>query len=133
MENASQQFIAGGTLVLQLEIPIETVSFAAAKAKDAGMRVILNPAPAQQLSHSLLQNTDVLILNETEMEIICGQPIDEEDSLNKTIDTILREGVQAVILTLGSKGARYYSKQNNSFNKPFRCMQLIPLLPEMLS
>ena len=90
VENASQQFIAGGILVLQLEIPIETVCFAAAKAKAAGMRVILNPAPAQQLSHSLLQNTDVLILNETEMEIICGQPIDEADTLCKTIDSLFR-------------------------------------------
>jgi len=120
VENASQQFIAGGILVLQLEIPIETVCFAAAKAKAAGKRVILNPAPAQQLSNTLLQNTDVLILNETEMEIICGQPIDEEDTLRKTIDTILKSGVKVVILTLGSKGARYFSKETQFFQQAFQ-------------
>lgn len=76
---------------------------------------ILNPALAQQLSHSLLQNTDVLILNETEMEIISGQPINEGDTLHKTIDTLIESGVQVVILTLGSKGARYFSKQEQFF------------------
>ncbi len=120
VENASQQFIAGGILVLQLEIPIETVNFAAAKAKAAGMQVILNPAPAQQLSHALLRNTDVLILNETEMEIISGQPIDDEDTLRKTFDTLLKSGVQAVILTLGSKGAQYFSKETQFFQPAFQ-------------
>ena len=120
VENAYQYFFAGGILVLQLEIPIETVNFAAAKAKAAGMQVILNPAPAQQLSHALLKNTDVLILNETEMEIISGQPIDAEDSLRKTIDSLLDSGVQVVILTLGSKGARYFSKQEQFFQPAFQ-------------
>jgi ribokinase len=120
VEHASHHFFAGGILILQLEIPIETVCFAATKAKAAGMQVILNPAPAQKLSHSLLQNTDVLILNETEMEIISGQPIIDEDTLRKTIDTLLESGVQAVILTLGSKGARYFSKQTQFFQPAFQ-------------
>lgn len=119
VENASQHFFASGILVLQLEIPIETVCFAAAKAKSVGMQVILNPAPAQQLPQSLLKNTDVLILNETEMEIISGQPIDEEGTLRKTINTLSESGVHAVILTLGSQGARYFSKETQFFQPAF--------------
>ena len=54
------------------------------------------------------------------MEIISGQSIDEEDTLRKTIDTLLESGVQAVILTLGSKGARYFSKETQFFQPAFQ-------------
>lgn len=119
VENARQYFKPGAILILQLEIPLETVVFAAQQARAAGMQVILNPAPAQVLPKGLLKNTDVLILNETEMEMISGQALNDETALLNTVASLLNNGVQALILTLGAKGARYFSKQQQIFQPAF--------------
>lgn len=119
VENARRYFKPGAILILQMEIQLETVVFAAQQAKTAGMQVILNPAPAQVLPEGLLRNTDILILNETEMELISKQSLNDETSLLNTVSLLLNNGVQAVILTLGANGARYFSKQRQFFQPAF--------------
>ena len=119
VENAKNLFKPGNILLLQMEIPLETVIFAAQKAKESGMQVILNPAPARILPASLLKNIDLLILNETEMEIIIGHKWNEEiDPLNP-IESFFNKGVTTVILTLGAQGARFFSRNHQFFQLAF--------------
>lgn len=92
-------------LLMQLETPMETIEHAALMAKQAGRKVILNPAPAHPLSESLLHCLYMLIANETEAEFISGTQITDMDSVARAADIICGKGVENVVITLGSKGA----------------------------
>ena len=92
-------------LLLQLEIPIPTVLFAARRAHESGLRVILNPAPAKQLPEELISLTDYLIPNETELSLLSGMTVNDIPSAERAAKTLLGRGVKNVIVTLGSKGA----------------------------
>ena len=92
-------------ILLQLEIPMETVEYVAKVAKEQNKKVILNPAPAQPLSEELLSALYLITPNETEAELICGQKITDIDSAIKAANLIKAKGVKNVIITMGSKGA----------------------------
>lgn len=94
-----------GLLLLQLEIPTPTVLRAAQRAHEHGLQVILNPAPAKPLPHELLANVDILIPNESELSLLTGLPVNDVSSAEMAAKEILKQGVQTVIVTLGSKGA----------------------------
>lgn len=95
----------GDILLMQLEIPIETVEYAAKIAKEKGNKVILNPAPARALSADLLKNLYMIIPNETEAEILSGIKVTNWESARKAADIISGKGLDIVVITLGSKGA----------------------------
>jgi ribokinase len=95
-------------LLLQLEIPLETVSFAINMAKDKGIKVILNPAPAQILTDELLSAVDILTPNETEAEYLTGISVFDLDSAKQAAQSLHAKGVVSVIITLGQKGALLY-------------------------
>jgi ribokinase len=92
-------------LLLQLEIPLETVIHAASVARQNGLRVILNPAPARQLPDSLLADVDILVPNESELQLLSGQPVTDAKSAESAAKTLLEKGVKTVIVTLGANGA----------------------------
>lgn len=92
-------------LLMQLEIPIETVEYAAEIANKDGIKVILNPAPAQALSNELLRNLYMIIPNKTEAEMISGIKVTGWESARKAADVISSKGVDIVVITLGSVGA----------------------------
>ena len=96
-------------VLLQLEIPMETVEYVAKIAFEKGKKVILNPAPAQPLSAKLLSHLYLITPNETEAEMISGVKITDEASANEAAQVLSEKGVQNVIITLGSKGALVYS------------------------
>lgn len=96
-------------VLLQLEIPMETVEYVAKIASEKGKKVILNPAPAQPLSAELLSHLYLITPNETEAEMISGVKITDEASANEAAQVLSEKGVQNVIITLGSKGALVYS------------------------
>ena len=102
-------------VIMQLETPIESVTYAAKMAKKDGITVILNPAPAptQQLPDDLLANVDILIPNVTEAEIISGMHITDDESAKEAIRYISSKGIKTVIITMGAKGALAY--ENNEF------------------
>jgi ribokinase len=102
---AQGAFFDADILVLQLEIPLETVETAAQMAKQAGIPAILNPAPARPLPDSLLRSLSILTPNETEAEILTGIEVDGADSAGKAADQLLARGVGTVIITLGAEGA----------------------------
>ncbi len=98
-------FEDAGVVILQLEIPVETVMAAAEAGRGAGARVILNPAPAQVLPENLYQFVDIITPNETEAEILTG-----EKSPETAAKILLNRGVNLVIITLGKEGALVASK-----------------------
>jgi ribokinase len=93
-------------LMLQLETPLETVARAAQIAADAGVPVVLNPAPAQPLPEKLLKCVTYLTPNETEAERLTGIVVEDEDSARKAAEHLLAVGTRHVIVTLGAKGAQ---------------------------
>jgi len=104
VKKAQSSIASSGALVAQLEIPLETVEFAAKVANDSGVPFILDPAPAQKLSSALLKMVDVLTPNETEAQILTGIEVKDEDSACTAAKKLLEYGVKSVILTMGAKG-----------------------------
>lgn len=93
-------------LVLQLEIPIETVKYAIELAYQQDKYIVLNPAPAQFLDDNLLSKISLLIVNETEFELL----FNSTDFSNQNIKKIIEEKhIQSILLTMGSRGSKYIS------------------------
>lgn len=103
VENAS--FSTFDLLLLQLEIPLPTVLAAAKKAKENGVRVILNPAPAKELPDELIALADFIVPNETELSLLTGLPKKDIPSAKSAAKRLRERGAQNVIVTLGNKGA----------------------------
>lgn len=97
-------------VLMQLEIPMETVCFVADMAWQKGKKVILNPAPAQSLPADVLRHLYLITPNETEAEMITGVKIMDEASAIEAARCLSEMGVQHVIITLGAKGALVYSE-----------------------
>ena len=96
---------SGDILVMQLEVPLEVVTYAAKIAKEKGMIVILNPAPAVELPVELLQNVDIITPNESETQILTGISVDSEVELALAVKHFYQRGIKNVIITLGSRGS----------------------------
>jgi ribokinase len=88
-------------LLVQLECPLEAVAAAIELANAYGVPVVLNPAPAQQLSRTLLANVDVLTPNENELLLLSG-----ESTIEKAIRKLRSWGVKSLVITLGANGVR---------------------------
>ena len=102
----AEALIVGATIVLmQLEIPIETVAYVAGIAAAAGVTVVLNPAPAREIPAELMRHISVLTPNKTEAEMLSGITIIDMESAAVAARTIRNKGVDTVIITLGSEGA----------------------------
>ncbi len=103
--NAGKAILASDIVLIQLEIPIQTVRFAARLAFQNNIRVILNPAPAHPLDDELLGYISVLTPNKLEAESLTGISITDERSVELAGRILLEHGLARVIITLGSKGA----------------------------
>jgi len=100
-------------MLIQLEIPIETVEYAVNVAKQHNVKVILNPAPARKLSDQLLKRVDIITPNESEAEILTGLKIVDDISAAKAAEALIQKGVGNVVITLGERGAFLYTKSDN--------------------
>ena len=105
IKNARKIFDGAGVMVVQLEIPLQTVQAAALLAAKSGARVILNPAPARALPDALLRHVSILTPNETEAELLTGIKVNSDSAAAKAASVLRARGVQTVILTLGARGA----------------------------
>ena len=92
-------------LVLQLEVPLETVYYALRFAREHGIRSILNPAPGQALDLAQVAHADYVIPNETEAEALAGMPVRNLEDARACAQKLLDGGVRRVIVTLGANGA----------------------------
>jgi ribokinase len=105
IEKAKKELDTAAYVLMQLEIPIETVEYAAALAAEKGIPVILNPAPAKTLSDKLLKCLYLVTPNESEAEILSGIKVTDFEKAKQAADIISAKGVQNVVITMGAMGA----------------------------
>lgn len=111
IEEALGLMDAGDILLVQLEIPLETVAYAVEKASAKGMRVILNPAPARALPDKLFPHLFLVTPNETEAGLLTGISVSDEITATQAAHVLISKGIPQVIITLGAKGALFVSGQ----------------------
>ncbi len=92
-------------IVLQFEIPLETVYYCVKFAEKNGIRCIVNPAPAQPVDLKQLSGLDYFVPNESEAETITGLPVQNVDQAKKCAEKFLSGGVKRIIITLGANGS----------------------------
>ncbi len=102
-------------VLLQLEIPVITVEYAILKASKAGHRIILNPAPAQQLSKKVFPHLSIITPNESEAAILTGISTADTPGIIASATTLHQWGVETVIVTLGKKGAYVHGADRQVF------------------
>lgn len=105
-------------LIMQLEIPMEIVEYASSVAKEKGMTVILNPAPAKSLSPLLLQNVDIIAPNESETKILTDIEVVDEVHLALAVRALYKTGVKKVVVTMGEKGSAVAEGQTITYIEP---------------
>ena len=111
---------AADCIVLQLEVPLETVYHTLRFARENGIRSILNPAPGRKLDLAEIANADYLIPNETEAEVLSGLPVSNLHEARACAVHLLRGGVRRLVITLGENGALYASDENVAHIPPHR-------------
>lgn len=107
-------------VVIQLEVPIDTVRYTLEKSKELNKYTILNPAPAVKLGDEIIKNVDLLTPNETELEILSGIQIKEDKDILSAAKALINKGVKELIVTLGSKGALYINKDMHKMYKSYK-------------
>jgi len=106
VERAAEDLKACDLILLQLEIPLETVYATIAFGKRHGVKTVLNPAPATpELDPERVRDVSFFIPNETELAILTGMPVGTEEEIGKAAFSLVEKGVETVIVTLGSRGA----------------------------
>lgn len=92
-------------IVLQFEIPLETVYYTIQFANKNKIRCILNPAPGQAIDVKAVANLDYFVPNESEAETITGMPVRNIEDAKACAQKLLSSGIRRVIITLGSNGS----------------------------
>jgi ribokinase len=92
-------------IVLQFEIPLETVYYTIAFARKNGIRCIVNPAPGQPIDVAAIKDLDYFVPNESEAETITGMPVKNLEDAKKCAQKLVADGIRRVIITLGENGS----------------------------
>ncbi len=117
VDRAAHAIAAADAIVLQLEIPLETVYHALTLARQHSVRTVLNPAPARPLTPELLALVDVLTPNEHEATLLSGQ---SSETIEQAARCLLAMGVGTVVVTLGAEGAMIVTKGGEQHSPGFR-------------
>lgn len=102
-------------LVMQAEVPFESVKFAAMLAKDAGVPVLYNPAPVFDVDDEMLAMTEILVVNRNEAAVLAGT-----DDVETAGMRLYARGVANVVVTLGSEGVYYFDGHEGYFMESFK-------------
>jgi ribokinase len=105
VDAAADVLSAADCIVLQFEIPLETVYYTVAFAKTHGIRCIVNPAPAQEIDMRALADLDYFVPNESEAETITGIAVRNVDDAKTCAARLLEVGIRRIIVTLGANGS----------------------------
>jgi len=105
IQKAEKEMGNPSCILMQLEIPLETVQYVVKKAVEKNIPVILNPAPAQPLPDEILKHIHILTPNQKEAEILTGIPITDKPGAEAAAKALAAKGVHTVIITLGKSGA----------------------------
>lgn len=116
---AAETLKSADCIVLQFEIPLETVYYAIEFAREHGIRCILNPAPAQAVDLGALKDLDYFVPNESEAETISGSPVKNVDDAKRCADKLVAGGIRRVIITLGANGSLLASCDGSEHVAPF--------------
>lgn len=108
------------TIVLQFEIPLDTVAYTVQFAHQNDIRCIVNPAPAQPIPPDGLRAADYFVPNETEAELITGLPVHSTEEARRCAAALLQQGFTRVIITLGARGSLLATSE---------CCELLPPFP----
>lgn len=125
IDQAAELFTPRSVVLIQLEIPFETPTYAAQKAKENGAVVILNPAPAKGLSGTDLSYIDFLTPNETEARICAGLSPDYKGSDAEVARELTKMGCKNVIVTLGEKGSLLVNNSEELLIPAFKITSLV--------
>lgn len=126
VEAVAEDLLAGcDGLLIQLEVPMETVLRGVTVARAAGVPVLLNAAPARSLPEELLAGVDALILNHTEALTLCGRADGQDVDLGELAEVLLELGPGMVVLTLGSEGAVLYPKGEEPLLQPAYVVEVV--------
>jgi ribokinase len=120
IDKARGVIASADVLLLQLEIPLSTVEAAIHIASKAGVRVLLNPAPAQRLDPRLLKRISVITPNENEAEVLTGVHVSDETSIATAASILRNHSIPAVVVTLGARGAYLSDADGGRFISPFK-------------
>jgi ribokinase len=94
-------------LLCQLEVPVPTVEWALAAARERGVTTILNPAPAQALPDGVFPLVDCLTPNAHEAEVLSGESVTNPESATRAAQRLIARGVKQVLVTLGRDGVLF--------------------------
>ncbi|MBV8341342.1 MAG: ribokinase [Gammaproteobacteria bacterium] len=107
------------TIILQFEIPLDTVYYTVRFAREHGIRCIVNPAPALPADFGELTAADYFIPNETEAELVTGHKVQSLDEARGCASSLLAKGFRRVLLTLGARGALLADQKGSTHVPPF--------------
>jgi ribokinase len=107
-------------LLVQLEIPLDSVYESILLAQKSNVPVILNPAPAQPIDSDILKKVSIITPNETEAEILTGIPLTTDDAIKQAAQQLHSMGIKIVIITLGARGVYVATEENRSFVPGFK-------------
>jgi len=110
----------GGVLLLQLETTLPGVMAAARLARQHGLVVVLDPAPAIPLPGEIFPLLDWITPNENEAALLAGHPVQTAEAAQQAANELQRRGVPNVVIKMGSRGAFWSSPQGGQMLPPFR-------------
>jgi ribokinase len=119
VDDAAEALRSADCIVLQFEIPVETVYYTIHFAHKHGIRCILNPAPAQTVHMAALEGLDYFVPNESEAEAITGMAVKTVEDAKKCSQKLLEGGMERVIITLGANGSLLASREGTEHLAPF--------------
>jgi ribokinase len=119
VDKAAGALEAVDTIVLQFEIPLETVSYTVKFARKHKIRCIVNPAPALPVDLFELTAADYLVPNETEAEAMVGWAVHSTEEARRCAAALLEKGFRKVILTLGARGSLVAGRDGAELVSPF--------------
>jgi len=119
VDAAAETLKTADCIVLQFEIPVETVYYTVGFARKHGIRCIVNPAPAQPVDMAALKDLDYFVPNETEAETITGCPVKNVEEAKKCAEKLVGGGIRRVIITLGANGSLLAGRDGSEHVPPF--------------
>lgn len=111
LEVASQLLQKADIILTQLETPIPVIGYLASYCRENSQKLIINPAPAQELSDDILKELYLITPNETETRILTGIEVVDESSASRACEALFLKGVKNVLITMGSRGAFFMNSE----------------------
>ena len=119
VDAASEALKRCDLILLQLEIQLETAYEAIRFARKNGVRTVLNPAPARRnLDMGVVTQASFLIPNETELAILTDMPVELDDEVSAAAQSLVKQGVETVIVTLGARGSLLATRDGLATHRP---------------